>query len=162
MPENRSLNIGVELLRENFEAKQASQIALFPAGIPDDPADILSEVKSNFSYLQIPVTLEQRFFIGEKFRPSVQFGFVAYQPIKQQFTYEFVNASIGEYKNSQSFTDGDFSFDNLRVGAGLDYTFTEKLSAGMQFTYQHGFSQAPNEYFNLRFWAVNFGLQYQF
>ncbi|MFK7807944.1 MAG: outer membrane beta-barrel protein [Saprospiraceae bacterium] len=160
-PRNQELTVGVEYLQLNFEIEDAAQISEFPVVAPTDPTDVLHEAKGNFSYLQIPVILSQRFRNGKDFQPRVSAGIVAYRPIAYDFVFEYIDGT-GEYKTSTSLKEGSFSADNLRFGVGGEYRFWRKLSANFELQYQHGFSQETTAYFPLRFWGINVGLDYQF
>ncbi len=83
-------------------------------------------------------------------------------PAKQKFKYEYVNATIGEYKLNNSFSDGTFSAKNLRTTIGLNYQLFKKWQIGMEVLYQHSFEKTPEEYFNLNYWSGNLSLEYGF
>ncbi len=159
---DRSLTIGAEYLRTSFEIKEDSPelIALFPIVNPTDPMDVLHEVKGTFHYLQIPITLKQKFRTDKKLQTNISAGFVAYQPLKYDLKYEYINSS-GEYKLPLTLKNGEFSVDNLRLGIGADYSLSDKISANADLLYQHGFSLNANEYYKLRYWAFNLGLKYR-
>ncbi len=158
-PGGRSLNLGVELLNTDFEIKDMALFDQFPIRNPDDPTDVLAELKGNFSYLQVPVTMRQSFFNESKFKPFINIGFTAVRPIRQRFVYEYFNSS-GEYSLSDTFRAGAFSVDHMRFGIGGEYEIFEKTSLLGEAIYQQGFSQGTGEYFKLRYFALNLGLRY--
>ncbi len=159
-PGDRSLNIGFEILSQSFEVKEESLFSNFPIETPTDPTDVLHELKVNFTYLQIPVTLRQKLFEIGHFQTYVNAGIVAYKPLATDFKYEYINSS-GEYKLNSSFKEGAFSADNMRLGIETDYALGKHFSANAGVIYQHGFSLNESEYFPLRFWAVNLGMHYR-
>ena len=161
LPQNRSLEIGAEILNLKFEIKDDPVgFARFPITDPNDPTDILHELKGNFSYLQIPIMMRQRFGNNNRFKPMISAGFVAYQLQRQEFVYEYLNLS-GEYKLENTIKDGNFSADNLRIGLGASYSFGKRWSTALEVQYQHGFSLNELEYFKLRFWGVQLGVNYK-
>ena len=160
-PGGRSLEIGGTLLNTNFKIKEDPDLyALLPIVDPTDPADFLHEIKGNFRYLEIPVILRQQFRENHDLKPFVSAGFVAYKPFSQEFIYEYLNG-FGEYKLNETFKNGTLSVDNLRFGLGAEYALGKHVSAASELQYQHSFSLNANEYFKLRYFALNIGLRYK-
>lgn len=157
---NVHLRLGIERLSMNFELKDAAIGNRYPIANPDDPLDVLHELKANLSYLQIPIELKKGFRDGKFFQPYLHVGFSAVGPLTQKFTYEYINAG-GEYKTAQSLKNGVFSINNLRAGFGGDFSFGKKYKAGLEMYYQHGLEMGEGEYFKLRYWGVQASLQYQ-
>ena len=161
LPQGRALEVGVELLNMDFELKDnPEKFSIFPVANPNDPTDVLHELKGNLRYVQIPVSIRQRFMSNRKFRPSVALGLVAYRPLRQRFVYEYIDAT-DEYKLENTFTIGSFSVDNIRVALGFEYSLGNRISIEPELQYQSGSSLNANEYFKLRFWAGNIGLKYK-
>ena len=147
-------------LNQNFELKDEAIGNRYPITIPDGPLDVLHELKGRFSYLQIPIELKKEFRGGKIFQPYLHFGFSAVRPLTQNFTYEYINA-LGEYKKTQNFKSGAFTISNLRAGFGGEFTFSEKYTVGFGAYYQHGLEVGEGEYFKLRYWGLQAGMQYQ-
>ncbi len=160
LPAGQSLGIGAEWLNVDFKIEgDPATFALFPIANPNDPTDVLHELKGSFSYLQIPVVVKQKLRLDKNLKPFFTAGLVAYKPLSQKFIYEYIDGT-GEYKLNMEFNDGEFSVDNFRLGVGAEYDFGNKLSILSEVQYQHGFSLNTDEYFKLQLWALNFGLRY--
>jgi len=159
-PQGRSMNIGLEYLQDKFELKEPVSFDPFPIVDPENPSDNLHELKANLSYLQIPITFQQTFLQKSKLEAAFQLGLVAYRPFRQNFIYEYLNTT-GEYKLPLNLKNGSLSVDNLRVGINTSYALSSKFYLNTNLLYQHGFSMNIDEYFLLRYWALNLGIQYQ-
>lgn len=157
---NFHLRLGVERLGVKFELKDDGIGTLYPITNPDDPLDVLHELKGNLSYLQIPIELKKRFRDGKVFQPYFQFGLVAVRPLIQDFRYEYINSS-GEYKKRQKLKNGAFTVDHFRGGFGGEFLFAKKYYAGIGAYYQHGLSIGEGEYFKLRYWGLQANFRYQ-
>lgn len=159
-PAGRSLEIGGEFLSTNLKVEDnPDQFADFPIVDPENPNDVLHEIKGTFEYLQIPVMLRQEIKSIGKFTPSISAGIVAVRPLNQKLIYEYFDAG-GEYKISNNLSAGTFSADHLKFGLGTDYALSNAISANLGLQYQHGFSLPASEYFKLRYFALNLGLRY--
>ncbi len=158
-PGDRRLLVGAEWFSFGFEEKDEAGFARFPVADPDDPTHVLHELKGRFSYFQIPLEFEQTLWQSQHFRSAISVGMVAYRPVRQQFTYEFLGG-FEEHSRSTSFRNGNFSIDNLRLGVGIDYRLFKRMWLRPRFLYQHGFSLNTSEYFPLRYWSANVGLRF--
>ncbi len=158
-PGNRSLSVGAEFMQMNFELKDPAQFADFPVLDPETPSDVLHELKGRFSYLQIPVMLHQRFSLSKKMKAGFGAGVVAYRPLAQRLSYEYIGNGA-EYYLRSTFKNGEFSIDNLRLGLDTEYAFWPKLALRVELQYQHGFNLNTAEYFPLRLWMANIGVSY--
>jgi|GEM_PF-5563553 len=161
LPQNRSLEVGGEWLSMKFELKDPAEFERFPILDPEDPADVLHEVKGGFSYLQIPVSLRQQFLPNKSWSPSLSIGMVALKPIRQRLEYEYVNGQR-EYKLSSNAPTAPFSVRNLRVGVASQLQLNRRLSLNPEIQYQHAFEAQTQEFFPLRYWSLRLGLQYDF
>ena len=150
---NIALSVGIERTSFNFELKDEAIDNRYPMGQPNDPIDILHELKGNFSYLQIPVTLKKSFRKEKRLQPFLNLGFSGVRPLRQIFKYEYIN-STGEYEVTQQFRNGNFSINHLRAGAGSDFFLTKEVSIGLRGYYQYGFNKNSGEYFPLRYWGI--------
>ena len=160
--EGIELQVGAERLAIGFELKETSTFEDYPILPPDDPMDILKEIYVDFTYFQVPIVFKKHFRLEKNFRPFFGVGMVAQRPLKQQFRYEYIGGALGEYKKNQSFSEGDFSINNIRGSLGAHYQLGKRISAQAEGVYQYGFDQGIGEYFPLRFGALNLGLKYHF
>lgn len=161
LPQNRSLEIGGEWLSMKFELKDPAEFGRFPILDPEDPADVLHELKGDFSYLQIPVSLRQQFLPNKNWSPSISIGMVAVKPIRQRLEYEYIDGQR-EYKLSNNAPSAPFSVRNLRIGAASQIQLNRRLSINPAVQYQHAFETQAQEFFPLRYWSLRLGLQYDF
>ena len=161
-PRGVEMQIGAEWLGLSFELKAQDDLSSFPTLPPDNPGDLFKELKVGLSYIQIPVVIKKYFRDKKSLQPMFGIGFVAYRPLKQKFSYEYINSSLVEYNSSQSFSDGDFSANNLRFNLGGRYSFRKRYIFQAEATYQHAFEQGTGEYFKLQYWALNLGMRYRF
>jgi len=155
------LQLGAELLQTKIYTKDPTAYNNYPILPPNNPVDLLEEVKGTLSYLQIPIGLKMIFRQEKKYRPFISAGIVARRPFRQQFNYEYFSATQGEYKIENTLKDGSFSINNFRSGLGLEYTFLKKFAASTTLYYQHSFGLTVGDYFQLRYWGLNIGLRYR-
>jgi hypothetical protein len=161
LPRNRSLLVRGQLLNTGFEVKDAAEFVRFPELMPNDPSDVLHELKGQTTFLEVLVGLRQRFFTEASVQPFVTAGIVAYRPLKQQLTYEYLNAGE-EYSLGTAISSGAFSMDNLHLGAGVEVPVGRRFVLASEVIYRHGFSIQEDEFFPLRYWALQLGLHHQF
>ena len=157
---NVHLQLGVERMSIGFKLEDDGIVGSYPFANPDDPSDVLHEIKGNLSYLQIPIELKKMFRAGKKIQPYFHFGLSAVRPLKQNFDYEY-KSFPGEYKTQLNLKDGAFSIGHLRGGIGGAFSFGKKYIAGMGVYYQHGLEIGEGEYFKLRYWGLQANLKYQ-
>lgn len=161
LPQERSLVIGADWLSMNFDLKDPEQFGSFPVIDPEDPSDVLHELKGYFSYLQIPVSLRQQLFARRTWSTALSVGMVAVKPVRQRLEYEYLNAQ-GEYKLSNNEPTPPFSFRNLRVGLESQIQLNRSLALNPALHYQHAFERQELEFFPLRYWSLRLGLRYDF
>jgi len=159
---NTRLQFGVEYLSAPLKAETGEELSQFPAAIPDDPADLLSELYGDFTYLQVPLTLKYVFQPTKKWKPSIGVGMIARLPLKEQLRYEFVSAQIGEYQQIQPLDNGVFSVKNVRGAVGLEYTFYKNYTIQAEGFYNYQFGVSTNPYVQFRYGGLNMGLKYKF
>ena len=51
----------------------------------------------------------------------ISLGLVAYRPLQQRLIYEYIDGT-DEYTLENTFKNGSFSVDNLRVALGFEYS----------------------------------------
>lgn len=161
LPQERSLVIGADWLSMDFDLKDPEKFAQFPIQDPEDPADVLHELKGYFSYLQIPVSLRQQLFAKNRWGASLSVGMVALKSVRNRLEYEYLNAQ-GEYKLFSNEPTAPFSFRNLRVGLASQVRLNRRLSINPELQYQHAFETQEQEFFPLNYWSLRLGLQYDF
>lgn len=161
LPQYRTLELGAEWLGTNFEIKDPGKFARFPILDPTDPADVLHELKGALSYLQLRASIRQVLFPKHRWKPHLSVGFVAYRPIRQELTYEYLNGS-GEYDLRSVLKGGSFLARNLRLGLGAEIPLSKKMNLLNSIQYQHDFSNDATQFFALQYWALNFGINYNF
>lgn len=159
---NTRLQFGIEYLSAPLKAESATELSQFPTAIPDDPADLFSELYGDFTYLQVPLTLKYVFQPTNKWKPSIGVGIIARLPLKEQFRYEFVSAQNGEYKQVQVLNDGVFSLKNVRGTIGLEYNFYKNYTIQAEGFYNYQFGETTNPYVQFRYGGLNMGLKYKF
>lgn len=156
------LQFGLEHLSTQLKAEGAEELSKFPAPMPDDPTDIISELYGDFKYLQIPLTFKYVFQPEKRLKPSFGIGMIARLPILKQLEYEFVNAQRGEYKQVQRLTTDGFAINNIRGMFGIEYNLYKGYSIQAEGFYNHQFGTPTNPYFKLRYGGINLGLKYKF
>ena len=97
LPQERSLVVGMDWLSMNFDLKDPEQFEPFPIVDPEDPSDVLHELKGYFSYVQIPVSLRQQLFARRTWSTALNVGMVAVKPVRHRLVYEYLNGQE-EYK----------------------------------------------------------------
>lgn len=161
-PQQRSLNLAVELLGTKFESKDENRFSDFPVPNPNDPVDRLHELKGNFQYVQVYAGIKQRWLPEARFQPIVSIGLSAFLPIRQELTYEFIG-NAGEYSLQEDIRkDRDFSVRNIRFGLGAGYRIGRRFSLEAEGLYQHAFNTASDDYLKLQYWGINLGFRYKF
>ncbi len=161
LPQDRTLELGAEWLGMNFEAKDPAEFASFPIVAPTDPSDVLHELKGALSYLQLSATIRQVLFPKHRWKPHISAGFVAYRPLRQILTYEYLNGA-GEYKLRSVLKGGSFLTPNFRMGLGTEIPLSKKMNLLNSIHYQHDFSNDATPFFALQYWALNLGVNYNF
>ena len=134
------LEIGLERLQIKSEITNQAEANAYPFIPPDNTDDLFKEIKFDLTYLQIPVTLRKYFYSDKSFSPFFGVGLVAYRPLKQEFEYEYVNGTIGEYYVGDTFSEGAFSLNNWRVDLGGQFRIRKNVSARAGLMYQYGLS----------------------
>lgn len=160
-PGNRALSIGGEWLNMNFEVKDNAKFGEFPTVTPANPDDELHEIKSNLSYLQIPLMVYQEFYLSKRIQPNIAAGWVIYRPLQEQITYEFYE-NAGEYKESLSLSNDQFEWSNLRFLVGLNIDMGRGFYLRPEFMYQYSFSTLEEQLFPLTYSALRFNVRYEF
>ena len=156
-----SLTLGAEYLPYRFEySPEEFDDGIFSVAPPNEPDDELHEIKGSFNYLQFPLQLKKYLRSGKKFQPYFGLGMVAYLPIKQSVSFEYIDGG-NEYAVSSNFGNGDFSTSNLRVNLGAQWTIWDNFVAQIEPYYQHGFKQSDNEFFKIRNWGLQMGVSYR-
>ncbi|MFK7937448.1 MAG: outer membrane beta-barrel protein [Saprospiraceae bacterium] len=155
-----ALELGVERLGVRFELTDVNNLQNYPLLPANDPVDLFKELKANLTYLQIPILLTKHFRSEADFRPFIGLGIVAQRPWKQDFEYEYISGVNGEYSLTENLTEGEFSINNIRARLGARYYLGKQLSLTGAAQYQYGFNQGVGEYFQLRYWGLNLGMQY--
>ena len=125
---------------------------------PRDPSDALKEVKGKLSFIQVPLLFNQTLFPDHDIKASISAGLVAYRPIRQNYTYEFIGGNE-EYSTNIIESEGSFYFNNLRLGLGAEYDFTRSWSLYARGYYQHPFKVPDQELLKLQYWALNVGIR---
>lgn len=161
LPQKRSLVVGAEWLSMEFDLKDPEAFSRFPILDPEDPADVLHELKGYFSYLQIPVSLRQQLFTKNTWGASLSVGMVAVKPVRNRLEYEYLNGQE-EYKLSSNEPTAPFSMRNLRLGVASQFQLNRKLSLNPELQYQHAFEVQEREFFPLTYWSLRLGLKYDF
>lgn len=161
LPQHRTLVVGAEWLGMNFEAKAPAKFTTFPIVPPTDPADVLHELKGTLSYLQLSAAVRQVLFPTHRWKPHISAGFVAYRPLRQVLTYEYLNGA-GEYSLRSVLKGGSFLTPNLRLGLGTEIPLSKKINLLNSIQYQHDFSNDASSFFALQYWALNLGVNYNF
>ncbi len=161
LPQQRSLVVGADWLSINFDLKEPEQFEPFPILDPEDPADVLHELKGYFSYLQVPLSLRQQLFTSKTWSAAVSVGMVAVKPVRHRLEYEYLNGQ-GEYKLFINEPTAPFSIRNLRLGLESQIQLNRRLSFTPELQYQHAFDTQELEFFPLRYWSLRLGLQYDF
>ncbi len=161
LPQERSLVIGADWLSMNFDLKNPEQFEPFPILDPEDPSDVLHELKGYFSYLQIPVSLRQQLFERKTWNTALKVGMVAVKPVRHRLEYEYLNG-LGEYKLFSNEPTAPFSLRNLRLGLEGQIQLNRRLSFNPELQYQHAFETQELEFFQLNYWSLRLGLQYDF
>lgn len=159
---NTRLQFGLDYIKVPLSAETAEELNQFPVPTPNDPADILKELYSDFTYLQVPLTLKYIFQPDKKWKPSIGVGMIARLPLKEQLQYEFVSTQGGEYKQVQPINDGSFSVKNVRATIGLEYNFYKNYTIHAEGFYNYQFGVITNPYFQFRYGGLNMGLKYKF
>jgi hypothetical protein len=160
-PGKRSMRLGAELLSMDFELKNPEQFTDFPSNDPDQPSAILSEIKPQINYLQVPFVLQQEFYLGPTLNLSLGAGLVALRPVKQTIKYEYISPG-GEYYENRNFNDSDFTLNNLRFLLGLNYEINSHLSLEANWLYQRALTSPDDQFFPLNYWALELGTKYSF
>ena len=160
LPKNRSLLIGLEFFNFNFKIEGNENLSGLPSPVPNNPGDVLSEIYTNFRYLQIPLGIRHDLLKNSRLHPAVSAGVVAVIPLSQKFKYEY-KGNFTEYELEAGSKGGSFSMDNLRLGIGLDYSLWKNFSLGTEINYQHGFSKDEAAFSKIKYWAFHFGIKYK-
>ncbi|MBX2877004.1 MAG: hypothetical protein KTR30_33100 [Saprospiraceae bacterium] len=161
LPGNRSLLVGAEWLSMDFDLKAPEQFDRFPILDPEDPTDVLHELKGYFSYLQVPVSLRQVLFTKNNWGAALSIGMVAVKPVRHRLEYEYLNGQ-GEYKLANNVPTAPFSIRNLRLGLSSQFQLNRKFSLNPALQYQHAFEVQEREFFPLTYWSLRLGLKYNF
>ena len=105
---NTSLLLGVERINAQIKISDDDPAGFdkYPIATPNEPGDILHELKGDFNYLQIPVGIKKSFLNKNKLKPFASLGLVALRPYKQAFVYEYINGT-GEYKLTSNLSRAD-------------------------------------------------------
>ena len=160
-PKSWTLSIGLEALNMEFELKDAQQFSDFPIPTPEDPTDVLHELKPQLQYLQIPFLLQKKFYLSPGVRPFLGAGMVAMRPIKQKIKYEFIGGGQ-EYYTTLDYNTGDFSIANFRLLLGADLPLGSHWLIRPTLNYQRSLSEDSSQFFPLNYWAMDFSIHYQF
>lgn len=159
-PQGRILHLGIEYMDFGIEFEDMDDLPNIPITPPDNPNDNLNEAKAKFTCLQIPLGVRQIFFERKKISPSIYAGMVAAIPLRQRFTYEYLNLTEEYYKIIET-KNGKTSFDNLRLGIGASISVWKNFSFEPEIQYQHAFSKDETAVFPVRYWAFQLGVNYK-
>ena len=156
------LQFGLEHLGIGFELEEQASFANYPILPPDNSGDLLKELYVDLNYLQVPISLKKYFRNKKDLKPFFSIGIVAQKPLKQKFRYEYEDSSQNDYGLRQSLSEGAFSVNNFRANIGVLYHFWKHFSVQTEVAYQHSFEQGSGEYFQLKYWGLNMGVNYHF
>lgn len=160
---NVALKVGLDKLDIGFKIyPEEDDFNTYPAAIPDNPDDILKELKGQFSYLQVPVQFRYLFGKEKGVRPFIGIGMIARKPIKQQFLTEYDTQGGDEYYKPVKIGNSGFDVKNLHGSIGVEYNFWKSFYAVAEGYYHHSFEQPQDAYFKLRYFGLDLGLKYEF
>jgi hypothetical protein len=120
--------------------------------------DVPTEIKFDFTYLQIPVTFRYALWTG-RFKPELFIG-VAYSHTLSYEAYKRVYLrSGGTQKTSIYVSPKEIG---LRGGAALNYTFSDKVVGGLEYCYENMLVDpfAGNNVFRSRAHVVSISVGY--
>lgn len=159
-PGARRLSLGIEWLNTETEIKEAADLANFEQPTPNNPTDILKELKVSRAFLQIPLMVQQGFFISPSVEANVGLGLVAYQQRKQASQYEFLGINE-EYGQTMESPKGSLSVNAMRYKIGANVVLGSRFEIEPQIQFQHGLKTLEGELFHHQYWSFGLGGSYK-
>ncbi|RMG25419.1 MAG: hypothetical protein D6730_10880 [Bacteroidetes bacterium] len=155
------LRTGAELFYLHYEEKSPTNMALFPPGTPRDVEDRLKEIYVTYYLLEIPIGMDYYFFPHSKWQAFGGAAWLLRKPLGRKLGYEY-SGQVEEYKIDRQLGAAPFSFNQLRLRAGLQYTLYQHVRLRLGLQYSLDAQTNPHTFIPLDRLALQLGVGYGF
>ena len=155
-PGARSLSLGLELLDTELEFKTEESFMGFEIPIPNNPSDVVKEIKVSQSFIQVPLMLHQGFFISPSVEANIGLGLVAHRLNRQSSKYEFLGINE-EYGRTVEDDAGTFLLNTLRYKLGGNIQLSSRFTIEPQIQFQHELNTSEGEILKHQYWSFGVG-----
>ena len=156
------MEIGVEYLRHNYKIEEDGEFSKFPIVAPQDPQDLLNEIKIEMEYLQIPVGFKYALRPKKKLQPLIGVGLIARRTISQYLDYKFEKSLLESYEILWQSDESDFELSSVWGSLGLEYYWSDKWSLLMEGVFQQDIHETDYSFQDQRLLSLRGGVKFHF